>query len=174
MADAPLGLDARPQPPRTPWAWAVATFFGIGFLKPGPGTWSSLAAVVLWLVFAFAAAPTPPALRAVTLLAALIAVVAGIPAASVVEAESDRADPGHIVIDEAAGQWIALLPYCSYGRADWAHALLGFVLFRVFDIVKPPPVRRLEQLHGGTGIVVDDLMAGLYALLLGAVITHWW
>ncbi len=174
MADARLGLDAAPQPPRTPWAWAVATFFGAGFLKPGPGTWGSLAAVLLWLLFTSAASPTPPALRAVTLLAALIAIVAGIPAASVVEAESGRQDPGHIVIDEAAGQWIALLPFCGYGRADWAHGLAAFALFRVFDILKPPPVRRLERLHGGTGIVMDDAMAGLYALLVGAALSHWW
>ena len=109
-----------------------------------------------------------------TLLAALLAIVAGIPAASVVELDSEREDPGHIVIDEAAGQWIALLPFCGYGRAGWGHALLALGLFRFFDILKPPPIRRLERLQGGTGIVMDDVMAGVYALLAGAVISHWW
>ena len=82
----------------------MSTFLGAGFLKPGPGTWASVAAVLLWLLFAALASPTPPALRAVTLLAALVAIVAGIPAATVVEFESDREDPGHVVIDEVAGQ----------------------------------------------------------------------
>ena len=173
MADA-----ITPQPPRTtertPWAWTVGTFFGAGFLKPGPGTWGSAAAVLLWLLFVWAAAPAPPALRAVTLLAALIAIVAGIPAASMVELESEHTDPGHIVIDEVAGQWIALLAFCGYGRATWGHALLALGLFRLFDILKPPPVRQLERLQGGTGIVMDDAMAGVYALLAGAVVSHWW
>ncbi len=170
MTDA----DVMPRPPRTPWAWAVATFFGAGFLKPGPGTWGSLAAVLLWLLFAILVDPTPPALRAATLLAALLAIVCGIPAATVVETESPRQDPGHVVIDEVAGQWITLLAFCGYGRADWGHALLGLVMFRIFDILKPPPVRQLEKLHGGVGIVMDDVAAGIYALLVCAIISHWW
>ncbi len=147
---------------------------GTGFLRPGPGTWGSVAAVLLWLLFVWVAAPTPPALRAVTLLVALIAIVAGIPAASLVESESERADPGHVVIDEVAGQWIALLSFCGYGRANWPHALVALALFRFFDIVKPPPVRQLERLHGGIGIVMDDAAAGVYALLVGAILSHWW
>ena len=167
-------LDHAPQPPRTPWAWAVATFFGAGFLKPGPGTWGSVAAMLLWLLFATLVAPTPPALRATTLLATLVALVAGIPAASIVERESLREDPGLVVIDEVAGQWIALLAFCGYGHVDWQHALLALVLFRLFDITKPWPVRQLERLQGGTGIVMDDVAAGLYALVIAAIIGHWW
>ena len=169
----PEGQGA-PRPPRTPWAWAVATVLGVGLLKPAPGTWGSIAAVLLWLLFAWAADPTPPALRAVTLLAALLALVAGIPAASLVEAESEREDPGHVVIDEVAGQWIALLAFCGYARANWQHALLALALFRVFDILKPWPARQLERLHGGTGILMDDAAAGVYALLAGAIVGHWW
>ncbi len=164
--------------PRTPWAWTVATVFGTGFLKPAAGTWGSLVAVLLWLVYNFLVAPSPPALRAATLLAALLALVSGIPAASLVERESGREDPGHVVIDEVAGQWIALLAFCGYGRANWGHALLALVLFRVFDIWKPAPVRQLEALHGGTGIMMDDVAAGVYALLVGALLDalvgHWW
>lgn len=162
------------RPPRTPWAWTVATVLGTGFLRPGPGTWGSVVAMLLWLLFAALVHPTPPALRATTLLAALLALVTGIPAASIVELESEGTDPGHVVVDEVAGQWIALMPYCSFGRADLPHALLGLALFRFFDILKPPPVRQLERLHGGTGIMMDDAAAGLYALLVGAMITHWW
>ena len=174
MPDGTLETRVAARPERTPWAWAVATFLGAGFLRPGPGTWGSVAAVLLWLGFAWAAEPSPPALRAATLLAALLALVTGIPAASLVEAESPGQDPGHVVIDEVAGQWIALLAFCGNGHADWPHALLGLALFRLFDITKPPPARQLERLHGGIGIVLDDVAAGIYALLVGAVIGHWW
>ncbi len=166
--------EVIPRPPRTPWAWAVATVLGTGFLKPGPGTWGSLVAVLVWLLFAWAVEPSPPALRAATLLAALLALVTGIPAASVVELESEHPDPGHVVIDEVAGQWIALLAFCGYGRANWAHALAALVLFRCFDILKPWPVRQLERLQGGIGILMDDAAAGIYALLVGAILAHWW
>jgi phosphatidylglycerophosphatase A len=162
------------RPHRTPWAWAVGTFLGAGFLKPGPGTWGSVAAMLLWLAFAWAVHPTPPALRAVTLLAALLALVLGIPAATMVESESSREDPGHVVIDEVAGQWLTLLAFCGYGRANLPHALTALVLFRFFDIWKPWPVRQLERLHGGTGIMMDDVAAGIYGLLVAAVISHWW
>ena len=166
--------DAIPQPPRTPWAWSVATLLGTGFLKPAPGTWGSVVAVVVWLLFVGLAHPSPPALRSATLLAALIALVAGIPAATVVEHESAGQDPGHVVIDEAAGQWIALLAFCGYSHDNWPHALLALGLFRLFDILKPPPARQLEQLHGGLGILLDDVAAGVYALLAGALIGHFW
>ncbi len=108
------------------------------------------------------------------MLAALVALVAGIPAASLVEFESADADPGHVVIDEAAGQWIALLAFCGYGHANWPHGLVALGLFRLFDILKPPPARQLERLHGGMGIMLDDVAAGIYALLVGAILGHWW
>jgi phosphatidylglycerophosphatase A len=104
-----------------------------------------------------------------TLGAALCAVVAGIPAATIVERESERPDPGHVVIDEVAGQWIALL----FSRVNLSHLLAGFLLFRLFDIVKPWPARRLEHLPGGWGIVLDDVAAGVYALLLMLALNHW-
>ena len=173
--ERPLPI-AKPAylPPKTPWAWAVATFLGAGFLKPAPGTWGSLAATGLWLLYAWAVHPSPPALRAATLLAALLALVTGIPAATLVERESGGTDPQHVVVDEVAGQWIALLPFCGFERADLAHALVGLLLFRVFDITKPWPARQLEKLHGGVGIMLDDVAAGVYALLVGAVLSHWW
>ena len=84
----------------------------------------------------------------------------GIPAATIVARESGRHDPQFVVIDEVAGQWIALLG----SPADWRHALIALVLFRLFDITKPFPVRQLESLPEGWGIVFDDVAAGLYAL----------
>ena len=76
-----------------------------------------------------------------------------------------RKDPGHIVIDEVAGQWITLAGATVFNWKSW---ILGFLLFRLFDIWKPPPVRQLEKLPGGTGIMADDLMAGVY----GAVVLY--
>jgi len=86
----------------------------------------------------------------------------GIPASTVVARESGRKDPGFVVIDEVAGQMIAIIGVPT----NWKYLLAGFILFRSFDIVKPFPLRRLEKLPGGTGIMMDDVGAGLYALVL--------
>ncbi len=144
---------------RTPlWATLVATFFGIGRLRPGPGTWGSAATVLLWAALSHALAP---ALRTPTAIAlALLVTLIGIPAATQVARGSGIKDPQFVVIDEVAGQLVALIavPFA------WKSFLAGFILFRAFDIVKPPPVRQLEALPAGAGIVLDDLAAGLYAL----------
>ncbi len=145
---------------KTRWAWTLATFFGAGLLKPGPGTWGSIAAVLLWAAFAGFAHPSPGALVIALLAAIAVALVLGVPAATIVARESGLHDPGFVVIDEVAGQWIALL-FCP---ADWGHAIVALVLFRLFDILKPPPARQLERLPAGWGIVFDDVAAGLYAL----------
>ncbi|WP_263384021.1 phosphatidylglycerophosphatase A family protein [Granulicella arctica] len=145
---------------RTTWAWLVGTFFGAGLLRPGPGTYGSVAAVLLWFGVAHTLHPTPLQLTLGTIIAALAATLIGIPAATIVARESGRDDPGHVVIDEVAGQLIALIAI----PADWRHAALSLLLFRLFDILKPPPVRQLERLHGGTGIMLDDVAAGILAL----------
>jgi phosphatidylglycerophosphatase A len=155
------------QSKKTAWAWVVATFFGAGCLKPGPGTWGSVAALLLW------AAAWGLHLSAAGLAWALAAGIAftllcGIPAATIVERESGQTDPGFVVVDEAAGQWIALLG----SPADWRHGLLALVLFRLFDITKPFPVRRFERLPAGWGIVFDDVAAGLYALGIASLARH--
>ena len=151
----------------TPWAWTIGTFFGAGLLRPGPGTYGSVAAVVLWFASAHLFHPTHLALF--TTLAALAATAIGIPAATIVARESGRDDPGHVVIDEVAGQLFALIAI----PADWQHAAVALLLFRLFDITKPPPVRNLERLHGGTGIMLDDVAAGLIALFLGHLLLLW-
>jgi len=154
---------------KTLWAWAIATFFGAGFLKPGPGTWGSVAAVLLWAAFAWLAHPSPIILLIALLAGIALTLVFGIPAATIVERESGRHDPQFIVIDEVAGQWITLL----FSPADWRHGLITLVLFRLFDIVKPFPVRRLERLPAGWGIVFDDVAAGLYALGIASLLRIW-
>jgi phosphatidylglycerophosphatase A len=147
----------------------LATFFGAGYGKPGPGTWGSVAAVLLWGAYAWLAHPTPHTLLFALLAAIVAASALGVPAATIVERESGRTDPGFVVIDEVIGQWIALL----LSPADWRHGLIALVLFRLFDITKPFPVRRLERLPGGWGIVFDDVAAGLYALVVASLVRIW-
>lgn len=154
---------------KTGWAWVVGTWFGAGLLKPGPGTYGSVAAVLLWLAAAHVLHPGPVALAVGTALAALAATLLGVPAATIVARESGREDPGFVVVDEVAGQWIALIAV----RPDWPHALLALALFRLFDIWKPWPIRRLEQLPEGTGIMLDDVAAGALALICGLVAARW-
>ena len=143
---------------KTLWATAVATFFGIGYIKPGPGTWGSVAATLLWAAFALGAHPSRQTLLMATLVGIAVAIVLGVPAATIAEREAGRTDPGFVVIDEVAGQWIALL-FCP---PDWAHAL------------KPFPVRRIERLPAGWGIVFDDVGAGLYALVIASLVRIWY
>jgi phosphatidylglycerophosphatase A len=150
-----------PAEKKTLWAWTIGTFFGAGFLKPGPGTYGSIAALLLWYGAAHAFQPSPTALAIATTIAAVAVTLAGIPAATIVARESGRKDPGLVVIDEAAGQLIALIAI----PADWRHAALSLLLFRAFDILKPPPVRQLERLPAGTGIMLDDVAAGILALI---------
>jgi len=148
------------------WATMVATFFGAGRLRPGPGTWGSLATALLWWVLA---AHLPAAARIPVILLLIVAVVAiGIPAATLEARGCGKKDPSHVVIDEVAGQLVAFIA-CPIA---WQALLGGFILFRIFDIVKPPPVRSLERLPEGTGIVVDDLGAGVYALIVLQLLLH--
>ncbi len=154
---------------KTHWAWAVGTFFGAGLMRPGPGTYGSVAAVLLWFGAIHWWHPGATAQAVGTLIAAVLATAIGIPAATIVARESGRDDPGHVVIDEVAGQWFALIAI----PADWRHAALALLLFRLLDITKPPPVRQLERLHGGTGIMLDDVAAGLIALALGHLALLW-
>lgn len=148
------------------WATLVATFFGAGRLKPGPGTWGSLATVILW---ALASSGIPLASRAwATAVAAAFVTLIGIPAATLVARASGLKDPQCVVIDEVAGQLLTLIAV----PLAWKTFLAGLILFRVFDMWKPFPIRTLERLPEGTGIVVDDLGAGLYALAIMHLLLH--
>jgi phosphatidylglycerophosphatase A len=155
-----------PSKTKTLWAWVIGTFLGAGLMKPGPGTYGSVAAVLLWFGAAHVFHPGPVALAVGTAIAAVIATLVGIPAATIVARESGREDPGHVVIDEVAGQLIALIAV----PVDWKHAALSLLLFRFFDILKPPPIRQLERLHGGTGIMMDDVAAGILALIVAQIL----
>jgi phosphatidylglycerophosphatase A len=147
----------------------VATWFGAGLLKPGPGTYGSVAAMLLWMAAAHGFHAGAVALALGTAAAALAATLIGIPAATIVAREAGREDPGFVVVDEVAGQWIALIAM----RPDWTHAVLALVLFRLFDIWKPWPIRKLEALPEGIGIMLDDVAAGALALTVGLLLARW-
>jgi phosphatidylglycerophosphatase A len=147
-------------------ATLIATFFGIGRLRPGPGTWASAVTVLLWAALAHALAPslqTPVAIG----LAVLVTLI-GIPAATQVARASHIKDPQFVVVDEVAGQLVALIAV----PLAWKSFLAGFILFRAFDIVKPPPVRQFEAIPEGAGIMLDDIAAGLYAFAIVHLLLH--
>jgi phosphatidylglycerophosphatase A len=159
-----------PAAGKTLWAWTIATFFGAGLGKPGPGTWGSVAAVLVWGGYGWLAHPTAQTLVFVLGAGIVLSIALGVPAATIAARESGRHDPQFVVIDEVAGQWIALL----FSPVDWRHGLIALVLFRLFDITKPFPARQLESLPAGWGIVFDDVAAGLYALGIASLIRIWY
>ncbi len=134
----------------------IATFFGLGFFPVAPGTLTSLA-IVLLCRYLFDGPALPYLLLILFLLLAL-----GVPAASAYSSELKKKDPGRIVIDEAAGQFLVFLSV----PPDWTFLIAGFLLFRFFDIVKPFPIRKLEALPSGWGIMADDVAAALLAKAL--------
>ncbi|MGA2370755.1 MAG: phosphatidylglycerophosphatase A [Candidatus Korobacteraceae bacterium] len=158
--------SGRIGPPAPAWATLIATFFGAGRLRPAPGTWGSLATTLLWWLLA-SHLPAPARLPVILVLIVIVVAI-GIPAATLEERGCSRTDPGHVVIDEVAGQLVTFIA-CPI---VWQALLAGFILFRAFDIVKPPPVRSLEKLPEGTGIMVDDLGAGVYALIVLQLLLH--
>jgi phosphatidylglycerophosphatase A len=147
----------------------VASFFGVGFLRPAPGTWGSLAAVILG--FAILEVAGVWAFVAATALAVAVAFWA---IADLVRrlGEPGHHDPSWVVIDEVAGQWIALLPVAVGATMNtvapldlWPGWIAAFLLFRLFDIWKPWPVGWADRRPGTAGVVLDDLFAGLLAAL---------
>jgi phosphatidylglycerophosphatase A len=148
------------------WAWVVATFFGTGFGLPGPGTWASVATTLLWGWLA--RYPEPASLPIYAIITAIAVTLIGIPAATRVARALGNGDPSQVVIDEVAGQMIAFIAV----PLNWRCLLAGLILFRVFDITKPFPLRRLERLPEGTGIMLDDVGAGLYALAVMQLLLH--
>lgn len=142
---------------------ALASAGGAGFFPVAPGTVGSAVGVGVYLL----TYQWSPAAQG-ALLAAIVLV--GIWAADVTARVLGREDPGPVVIDEVAGQLVTLF----LTGAGLKGAIIGFFVFRLFDIVKPPPVRQLEALHGGLGIMADDLMAGVYGWVVVTGILWWW
>jgi phosphatidylglycerophosphatase A len=145
---------------------AIAIFFGIGLLRPGPGTWASAVAIILGL--AIDRSLGFPALVVATLAATAL----GFWACNRELVNRSGDDPSEFVIDEIAGQWLALLfpaaAFWSRGTIDWAIVaypgwIAAFVFFRLFDIWKPWLVGRADRRHDAAGVMLDDLWAGLFA-----------
>jgi phosphatidylglycerophosphatase A len=162
MTEADPAAAPLPPPNRRRLAWLIGTFFGVGWLRPGPGTWASACTLGLW--WAGARWASPDARWIYTAVASVIITLIGIPASTIVARESGITDPRHAVIDEAAGQLVALIGI----PLRWQYVLASFILFRGFDILKPPPLRRLEKIPRGWGIMLDDVGAGIYA----GIVTH--
>lgn len=142
----------------------VCTFFGVGLLRPAPGTWGSLAALPMaWVVMTLVG----PVGFSVAIVAAF---AIGWWATARETQGADNHDPSEIVIDEVAGQWLALLPV-SIGAAHsgapllalWPGWVAGFLLFRLFDIWKPGPVRLADKRTDALGVMLDDIVAGILA-----------
>lgn len=146
----PVRLNGRPFSEKI--ILFLAFGFGTGFIRPAPGTWGTLPGVLIaWLVM------LQPWLHIVVLVAvSLIGIWLCSRASSILGVH----DHGGIVIDEIAGVLLTLL----FFEPTWLTLLLGFVWFRLFDIIKPPPIRQIDKhVHGGLGIMLDDLLAGVFA-----------
>ncbi|MCI4624740.1 MAG: phosphatidylglycerophosphatase A [Candidatus Magnetoovum sp. WYHC-5] len=129
----------------------IASLGFIGFLPIAPGTWGTLAGFVfLWLVQVDGF---------YLLILSLIVLVIGVFAAQIAEEEFNKKDSGHIIIDELCGYFVSVV----FIEQSMSVLIAGFFLFRFFDIVKPQPVRLCEKLPGGFGVMLDDVMAGIYA-----------
>ena len=165
------------HPIRDYLALAVATC-GVGYLPLAPGTWGSLVGIglyfvvrgllmkVLWdaaIEFKLNLFHLFYATIAFEMLFALALSIVGVWSATRTEKLSGKKDPGKVVIDEVAGQFIALLPVPFLIDPAWWSIIAAFILFRFFDIVKPYPARRFESLESGLGIMMDDIVAGIYA-----------
>jgi len=148
-------------------ALALATALGTGYVPVAPGTFGSAAGLVLWWLL--------PASAGVQLFAIVAVFALGSWSGSIAERHFKGTDPGPVVLDEVLGMLITLF----MNPVGWAGAVVGFLLFRVADIVKPFPANRLEALHGGFGIMADDAMAAVYSnialriLLAAAHTMHW-
>lgn len=144
----------------------IATFFYVGHMRPAPGTWGSLAALPTgWAIYV--------ALGPYGLLVAIaLSYALGVWATARETRGKDNHDPSEIVIDEVCGQWIALLPL-AFGAARqdvsmlalWPGWIAAFALFRLFDITKWGPIGWADRLHGPTGVMLDDVIAGIFAAL---------
>ncbi|MDU8941950.1 phosphatidylglycerophosphatase A family protein [Ovoidimarina sediminis] len=148
----------------------IATWFYVGYLRPAPGTWGSVAAVLLaWPIHVIAG---PLGL----VVAALAAFGLGLWATRDYMAATGTHDPSEVVVDEVAGQWIALLPVsigAAHAGADlaalWPGVLTAFLAFRLLDIAKPGPIGWADRMEGPMGVMLDDVIAGWIATLFVVV-----
>jgi phosphatidylglycerophosphatase A len=132
-------------------ALALATCLGLGYVPFAPGTFGSAAGLLVWAVL--------PQSAAAHGVAIVLIFAAGVWSAGIAEQHFRGTDPGPVVIDEVMGMLVTLFMV----PVGWPGAAAGFLLFRIFDVIKPPPANRLEHLRGGMGVMADDFMAAVYA-----------
>lgn len=152
----------------------IATSFGAGYWPYGPGTAGAVVGLILWLPLSLTGHVTCTFLATLGLIVVFTAL--GIWSAGIAERYWGP-DPSRVVMDETVGQWIAMLPLSVFAAQPcplasgwfWLWAALSLLLFRFFDIVKPLGVRKMEDLPGGTGIMADDILAGIYSAVILAL-----
>jgi phosphatidylglycerophosphatase A len=135
----------------TSLALAIATVLGVGRVPFAPGTFGSAVGLLIWAMIS-ASLPAQA-------VAIVVVFTAGVWSGGFAERHYGATDPGAVVIDEVLGMLVTLF----FNPVGWTGALVAFLLFRVFDVIKPYPANRLERLHGGLGIMSDDAMAAVYA-----------
>jgi phosphatidylglycerophosphatase A len=184
--DTEASANGTTRKPQT--AFAIATVLGTGYLRPGPGTFGSLFGMLFSVLLTWLGARHLLSLHGATdgptnfwatnwissyfddFVVLLVAAV-GVYASGRVASWAKTKDPQYVVVDEVSGQLVTY--YCLLqSTLNWKTWLLGFLLFRFFDILKPFPIRYLEKLPGGWGIMADDWLAGIYAALLLRLALH--
>jgi phosphatidylglycerophosphatase A len=144
-------------------ALLLSTFFGAGYSPIAPGTAGSVAAIPLYVLLRWLGLPW------LDVAVIVVLCVVGFWAGTLTARHYGREDPGYVVLDEVVGMLLTL----AFIPLTWVGVVIGFFLFRAFDIVKPPPARQLERLPGGFGIMMDDVMAGIYANLVLRLLVWW-
>ncbi len=157
----------------------LTSCFGLGRLPVAPGTWGSLPPAIIFTLMSYFGAPG--VLISIVMVAlVLFGSAVCVKFAPIVIVATGKDDPAEVVADELAGQALTFLAvpllatWPTTGNQIWVTAILGFLLFRLFDITKPWPIRKLEKLSSGWGILADDLLAGVYAGIVLLVCVRFW
>jgi len=152
------------------FAVIIATGFGAGFIPLGPGTWGSIVGLLIAYGLIEFFGSDALSLQNILIAASLVSAALGLWASDRAEKVFDRKDASQIVVDEVCGQIISFVfiaPYMIRLGPSWRWwTVAGFALFRIFDIFKPYPINRLQDLSGGFGVMMDDVLAGIYAAVV--------
>ncbi len=136
-------------------ALIIGTFFGTGFIPPCPGTWGTIGGALFYFFFL----RTLPSFYKILLF--ILVFILGVWASGILVQRFQKKDPDQVVIDEVLGIWITL-----FFAHSFFSLLAGIILFRIFDIWKPLGIKKVERAHNGLGIMLDDVLAGFYSLIL--------
>ena len=152
----------------------LTSCFGLGFLPIAPGTWGSLPPAIIFGLLHFLGV-SAVSIFIVMVVLAIAGIVICVRVSPSIIAITGKSDPGEVVADEVAGQAVTFLfAGAIAGEKVLIISVIGFLLFRLFDILKPWPIRKLEKLRDGWGIVADDILAGVYAGIVLLVFVKYW